>query len=43
MWKGVGGESSAEFYLNLATEDVDVPWHATFVAGKGYVDFSKTV
>jgi hypothetical protein len=37
----VGADSHADFYLKLATEETDVPWDATFVAGKGYVDFTK--
>jgi hypothetical protein len=37
----IGAEAHSEFYLKLATEETDVPWDATFVAGKGYVDFTN--
>jgi hypothetical protein len=37
----VGADAHADFYLKLATEETDVPWDATFVEGKGYVDFTK--
>ncbi|KAF2501713.1 hypothetical protein BU16DRAFT_577798 [Lophium mytilinum] len=39
--KGVGidGPAHADFYFQLATEEVSVPWDATFVAGKGYTKF----
>ncbi len=34
------GEAHAEFFAQLAAgEGVDVPWHATFVKGRGYVKF----
>ena len=36
------GDAHAEFYLQLADEpNKDVPAQATFVKGKGYVDFDK--
>jgi hypothetical protein len=34
-------EGHADMYAKLATEDLDVPWHVSFVPGQGYVDFSK--
>jgi hypothetical protein len=34
-------EAHADMYSKLATGDTDVPWHVSFVAGKGYVDFSS--
>ncbi|KAF2416132.1 NAD(P)-binding protein [Tothia fuscella] len=37
----INAEAHAEMYSKLATEDVDLPWHVSFVLGKGYVDFSK--
>jgi hypothetical protein len=39
MGNDVGGPAAAEFYYQLVTEDVEVPWDATFVEGKGYVNF----
>ncbi|KAF2648014.1 NAD(P)-binding protein [Lophiostoma macrostomum CBS 122681] len=33
------GEAHAEFYAQLASGTAEVPWHATFVKGKGYVKF----
>ncbi|RFU81833.1 short-chain dehydrogenase reductase sdr [Trichoderma arundinaceum] len=38
----ISGPAHAEFYLQLAEHKVDAPWHATFVAGKGLVDFPET-
>ncbi|KAF2478746.1 hypothetical protein BDY17DRAFT_258557 [Neohortaea acidophila] len=33
------GDAHAEFFAQLARGEGDVPWHATFVKGKGYVKF----
>lgn len=33
------GDAHAEFYAQLASGEVEAPWHATFVKGKGYVKF----
>ncbi|KAF2691249.1 NAD(P)-binding protein [Lentithecium fluviatile CBS 122367] len=33
------GDAHAEFYAQLAEHDGSVPWQATFVKGKGYVQF----
>lgn len=33
------GPAHGEFYAQLAEHQKDVPWHATFVKGKGYVKF----
>ncbi|VUC24518.1 unnamed protein product [Clonostachys rosea] len=33
------GEAHGDFYAQLATHEKEVPWHATFVKGKGYVKF----
>ncbi|CAI7569356.1 unnamed protein product [Penicillium discolor] len=33
------GEAHAQFFANLANGKEEVPWHATFVKGKGYVTF----
>lgn len=41
MGNKVGGEAHAQFYLDLASGKSDAPYEATFVKGKGYVDFSK--
>lgn len=35
------GDAHAEFYAELAGGGDEVPWHATFVKGKGYVKFEK--
>ncbi|KAM0258471.1 hypothetical protein ACHAQJ_003810 [Trichoderma viride] len=39
---GVSGPAHAEVYLQLAEGKVEAPWHTTFVAGKGIVDFPET-
>jgi hypothetical protein len=42
MGDDVGGPAAAEFYHQLVTEeDHEVPWDATFVEGKGYVNFDS--
>lgn len=33
------GPAHADFYEQLAKHEGNVPWHATFVKGKGYVKF----
>ncbi|KAI1144309.1 hypothetical protein F5Y05DRAFT_407706 [Hypoxylon sp. FL0543] len=33
------GPAHGEFYAQLANHEENVPWHATFVKGKGYVQF----
>lgn len=33
------GDAHADFYAELASGETEVPWHATFVKGKGYVKF----
>jgi hypothetical protein len=33
------GDAHAEFYAQLASGVGEVPWHATFVKGQGYVKF----
>uniref|UniRef100_A0A8H7NQS9 Uncharacterized protein n=1 Tax=Bionectria ochroleuca TaxID=29856 RepID=A0A8H7NQS9_BIOOC len=35
---GLDGPAHGDFYTQL-TKDGNVPWHATFVKGKGYVEF----
>lgn len=35
----VSGEAAAEFYYELAGHKEQGPWDATFVKGKGYVEF----
>ena len=37
----ISGENHAEFYWELASKKEQGPWAATFVGGKGYVDFTK--
>jgi len=43
MYKDLGGQAHAEFYYDLVTKKEQGPWEATFVAGKGYVDFEGKV
>ena len=33
------GDAHGEFYAELAAHASDIPWHATFVKGKGYTKF----
>jgi hypothetical protein len=33
------GTAHGEFYAQLASQKEEVPWHATFVKDKGYVQF----
>ena len=33
------GDAHAEFYAQRASGEGEVPWHATFVKGQGYVRF----
>ena len=33
------GDAHAEFFAQLVGGEGEVPWHATFVKGKGYVKF----
>jgi hypothetical protein len=33
------GGAHGEFYAQLANQEESVPWHATFVKDKGYVQF----
>lgn len=33
------GPAHGEFYAELAGQEKEVPWHATFVKDKGYVKF----
>ena len=35
----IDGPAHAEFYMQLASHEDNVPWHATFVKDKGYVHF----
>ncbi|KAH7381629.1 hypothetical protein BKA66DRAFT_442035 [Pyrenochaeta sp. MPI-SDFR-AT-0127] len=35
----IDGPAHAEFFAQLARQEGDVPWEATFVKGKGYVQF----
>ncbi|KAJ8058033.1 hypothetical protein OCU04_013206 [Sclerotinia nivalis] len=36
----INGEAHGDFYYELATSEKPLTWDATFVAGKGYVDFN---
>jgi hypothetical protein len=33
------GAAHGDFYVQLAKDGENVPWHATFVKDKGYVQF----
>ncbi|CAH0043712.1 unnamed protein product [Clonostachys solani] len=35
----IDGPAHGKFYAQLAGHEQDIPWHATFVKGKGYVEF----
>jgi len=39
--KGIAldGAAHGDFYAQLANHEENVPWHATFVKDKGYVQF----
>jgi hypothetical protein len=39
----IGGQAHADFYWELATGKEQGPWEATFVKGRGYVDFEGVV
>lgn len=38
---GISGKAHGDYYLQLAENEAQGPWLATFVNGTGYVDFSK--
>lgn len=38
----LSGEFAGEFYWDLAEKKQDIPWFATYVAGKGYVHFPNS-
>ena len=40
VYMAIDGEAHGKFYVELSEKDQG-PWLATFVKGKGYVDFSK--
>ena len=40
-YAAISGQAHGEFYTQLAEGKTQIPWLATFVAGTGYVDFSK--
>lgn len=35
----VDGDAHGDFYAQLASHEENVPWHATFVKDKSYVQF----
>ncbi len=35
----IDGDAHADFFAQLASGEKEVPWHATFVKGQGYVKF----
>jgi hypothetical protein len=37
----ISGQNHADFYLELALKKEQGPWDATFVGGKGYVNFGE--
>lgn len=39
VYGGIDGDAHGEFYLDLAKSGEQGPFQATFVKGKGYVDF----
>jgi hypothetical protein len=38
----LSGPGAAEFYLQLAEGENEIPWYATFVSGKGYIHFPNS-
>ena len=36
---GLDGAAHGQFFVSLAKQEQDVPWHATFVPCTGYVKF----
>lgn len=43
MYNEINGQAAADFYFKLAESDKQGPWDATFIGGKGYVDFEGKV
>lgn len=39
VYDEISGEAAAPFYYELAQQKEQGPWEATFVKGKGYVEF----
>jgi hypothetical protein len=39
--QAIDGLAHGEFIASLIENSDEVPWHATFVAGQGYVRFSR--
>lgn len=39
MGMALDGPAHADFFTQLAAHEGKVPWHATFVKDKGYVQF----
>ena len=42
MYSAIDGGAAAEYYVELAEQKAQGPWLATFVKGKGYVDFPRS-
>lgn len=38
----IDGPAHGEFVASLVENKKEVPWHATFVAGEGYVKFPRS-
>ncbi|KAM0342536.1 hypothetical protein ACHAPU_009510 [Fusarium lateritium] len=36
---GLDGDAHGQFFVKLVQQEEDIPWHATFVPGTGYVKF----
>lgn len=36
---GLDGDAHGQFFVQLAQQEKDIPWLATFVPGTGYVKF----
>ena len=41
VYAKINAQSHGDFYAQLAEGKTQAPWLATFVGGKGYVDFSE--
>lgn len=38
--QALDGPAHGDFYTKLAKQEEEIPWHATFSKGKGYVKFN---
>ncbi len=43
VYSNIDGQAHGEFYSQLAEDESQGPWLATFVKGQGYVDFHEAI